>query len=45
MLELLGDEELRSQLRAKGLSRAAQFSWEAVARETLRLYEELGDCL
>jgi len=43
MLRLLEDEQLRSELRARGLRRAARFSWESIARETLRLYEQLGD--
>jgi glycosyltransferase involved in cell wall biosynthesis len=29
---------LRGELRAKSLARAAQFSWERTARETLRVY-------
>lgn len=36
---LLGDEALRARLRAAGLARAAQFSWERTARETARTYE------
>ncbi|HEX5145732.1 MAG TPA: glycosyltransferase family 1 protein, partial [Conexibacter sp.] len=35
---LLGDPELRERLRAAGLQRAAQFSWERTARETAAAY-------
>ena len=36
---LLCDDALRSNLRQRGLARAAQFSWERAALETLLLYE------
>jgi len=36
---LLGDAELRERLRAAGLARAAQFSWERCASETAAVYE------
>lgn len=35
----LGDRQLRADLSLKGLARAAEFSWERTARETLRVYE------
>lgn len=35
---LLGDPALRERLRLAGLVRAAQFSWERTARETLAVY-------
>jgi glycosyltransferase involved in cell wall biosynthesis len=35
---LLTDPALRERLRAAGLARAAQFSWERTARETLAVY-------
>jgi len=35
---LLGDAALRERLRAAGLQRAAQFSWERTARETAAVY-------
>jgi glycosyltransferase involved in cell wall biosynthesis len=35
------DEKLRSDLRGKGLRRAAQFSWEKTAREHLAVYQSL----
>jgi len=36
---VLDDTTLRETLVRKGLARAAQFSWERTARETLRVYE------
>jgi glycosyltransferase involved in cell wall biosynthesis len=36
----LEDSELRDRLREKGLARAAQFSWERCAQETLRVLTE-----
>jgi glycosyltransferase involved in cell wall biosynthesis len=36
---LLTDDTLRMLLRVRGMKRAAQFSWERTARETLLLYE------
>ena len=33
---------LRADLRARGLQRAAQFTWQAAARQTLALYQDLG---
>lgn len=41
MERVLCDAALRDELRAKSLARAAQFSWERTARETLRVYESL----
>ena len=36
--QILSDPPLRERLRAAGLARSAQFSWERTARETLRVY-------
>jgi glycosyltransferase involved in cell wall biosynthesis len=36
--QALGDDDLREDLKRRGLSRAAEFSWERTARETLELY-------
>ncbi len=36
---VLSDEALRAELRARGLERAQQFSWERTARDTLSVYE------
>lgn len=38
---LLEDEQLRETMRRRGLERAAQFSWERCARETLAVYRDL----
>jgi glycosyltransferase involved in cell wall biosynthesis len=36
--EVLADETRRSELSTKGLERAAVFSWERCARETVQAY-------
>jgi glycosyltransferase involved in cell wall biosynthesis len=36
---LLDDDGLQEQLRQKGLQRAAKYTWEHTARETLNVYE------
>jgi glycosyltransferase involved in cell wall biosynthesis len=40
---LATDAALRGDLRARGLARAATFSWERTARETLVAYQEVYD--
>ena len=40
IVELLGSEAERRRLSEAGLERAAAFSWERAARETLEVYEE-----
>jgi glycosyltransferase involved in cell wall biosynthesis len=37
---VLSDDRLRQELRTRGLRRAAEFTWERTARETLRAYEQ-----
>lgn len=37
----LENEQLRADLRAKGLARARTFSWEKTARETIDVYESV----
>lgn len=37
-----GDGQLLAELRAEGLSRARQFTWERAAREALALYRQLA---
>jgi glycosyltransferase involved in cell wall biosynthesis len=37
---LLDDEPLRRELRARGLARAARFTWARTAAETLQVYRE-----
>jgi glycosyltransferase involved in cell wall biosynthesis len=39
MAWLLRDETLRRELRSRGLERAAQFTWQRTARDTLSVYE------
>ncbi len=41
MRKLLSDENLRAELREKGLAHAATFSWEKTARETLEAYQQV----
>jgi glycosyltransferase involved in cell wall biosynthesis len=38
---VLQDADLRADLRERGLARAAQFSWERTAAETLAVYREV----
>ncbi len=40
MAQILADRALHSRLRAAGLARAAQFTWQAAARQTLAVYSE-----
>ena len=40
VLRLIEDEGLRRKLRERGLERAARFTWERAARETLAVYRE-----
>jgi glycosyltransferase involved in cell wall biosynthesis len=40
MHEVLTDEVMRQNLRAKGLERAKLFSWERAAKEHLKIFEE-----
>lgn len=39
---LIDDPACRSSLRQKGLDRARTFSWQSTARQTLRVYEQVG---
>ncbi len=41
--KVLSDEQLRKNMRLKGLERAKQFSWEKTARETLKVYKEVHE--
>jgi glycosyltransferase involved in cell wall biosynthesis len=43
MERLLSDDTLWEDLREKGLAHAARFSWEKTARETLAVYQEVGE--
>jgi glycosyltransferase involved in cell wall biosynthesis len=39
---VIGDADLRAEIRARGLTRAQRFSWAETARQTLQVYEELA---
>ncbi len=39
---VLRDEDLRRRLAERGLARAAEFSWESTARQTLAVYSRLA---
>ena len=41
MAAVLTDGSLRGDLRARGLARAAELSWERAARETLAVYDRV----
>ena len=41
MWRILSDPRLREEMRAKGLSRAACFSWAKAARQTLDVFHEV----
>ncbi len=45
LVALATDEGLRADLRAKGLARAATYSWERTGRETAAVYQEVHDDL
>ncbi len=38
---ILGDQDLRAQLRADGIKQASHFSWRKTARETLKIFADL----
>lgn len=40
---VISDESLRKSLREKGLARAAQFSWQRTAEQTLEVYKEISE--
>ena len=42
LVRLLTDESLREGLEAKGLARAAQFTWQASARSAIALFQEVA---
>ena len=42
MIAVLADPALHARLRAAGLARAATFTWQATARQTVRVYEAVG---
>jgi len=40
IIRVVNDESLRDDLRARGLARAATFTWQRTARLTLEVYRE-----
>jgi len=42
IVDVMTNADLAAEMRRKGRSQAANFSWPRTARETLRLYTELG---
>jgi glycosyltransferase involved in cell wall biosynthesis len=40
LIRIMNDQEMRADLRARGLARAATFTWERTARLTLDVYRE-----
>ena len=42
MLEVVNDQHVRARLRAAGLRRAAEFTWERTARLTLDVYRRVA---
>jgi glycosyltransferase involved in cell wall biosynthesis len=42
IIRLVNDQSLRSDLRARGLARAATFTWQRTARLTLDAYREVA---
>jgi len=38
---ILGDQDLRAELRAEGIKQASHFSWRKTARETLKIFADL----
>jgi alpha-1,3-rhamnosyl/mannosyltransferase len=41
LTEVLKNQQLRAELQAKGLARAAEFSWQKAARETMAVYRSV----
>jgi glycosyltransferase involved in cell wall biosynthesis len=41
LVRAIEDASLRDHLRARGLARAATFTWERTARETLAAYRDV----
>jgi glycosyltransferase involved in cell wall biosynthesis len=42
ILSLLSDRERLAEMRAKGLARSQEFTWERTAKLTLELYERVN---
>jgi glycosyltransferase involved in cell wall biosynthesis len=44
MIDVLADRELRARMERMGTRRAAMFSWERAAEETLKVYHQVAGC-
>lgn len=44
LLTVLKNPQLQNTLKQKGLERVKTFSWKKTAQETLKVFEELGNC-
>ncbi len=44
MYRVLTDEQLREELRQRGLARARQFTWDSTARQIIAVYREVLAC-
>lgn len=45
MYQVLSDFDLRKRLISSGLTRAAQFTWQKAAAETMKVYEEVEEMI
>lgn len=45
IISVLSNDELRCELKIKGLKRAKEFSWEKTAKETFKVYKEVVEQL
>jgi glycosyltransferase involved in cell wall biosynthesis len=41
IIQVLDDDSLQADLRARGLERAKQFTWQRAAQQTLAVYREI----
>jgi glycosyltransferase involved in cell wall biosynthesis len=41
LMRVLDDESLRAEMRARGLARAAQFTWQRTALDTVSVYDQV----
>jgi glycosyltransferase involved in cell wall biosynthesis len=41
--QMLRDDTQRQELRRRGIGRAREFTWQAVARQTLQVYRILAE--
>jgi glycosyltransferase involved in cell wall biosynthesis len=41
IVQVITDDSLRSSLASRAIRRAAEFSWQRCARETIRIYRDV----